>query len=288
MHKTIRHWFVRVLLLAPLAVGLAAAEEPAAEKKSWENKTELGLTSTAGNSEVTNLSLGNNYKHFWEHSELSFDLAAIKNESVDKFWAGAVGDEEIVERTTTTAETYTVGLGYRHDITGRLFWVVGGRWFRNEPAGLLDRYRGSAGVGYTFLESKKHTLLGEVGLAYTEDTKVVPLTVDPAGEGTETYTSATGLVRYKFAFSENAELTSDLDGFFDVSESENWQANWVTSVTASMTSNLALKVSYKIVYDNLPGFIQIPAGPGAGGTEAFSVEADTTDTYLTASVVLNF
>ena len=275
------------LLVALLGAGVVMAQEEEKEKKKWSNKTEFGLTSTSGNAETTNLSLGNIYKHEWTKAELTFDLMAIKNESVVNFYTGLPGNEVVQERTDTTAETYTLGLVYRRTITGRLFWYANGRWFRNEPAGLLDRYRGGAGVGYTFVESKKHKFLGEIGATYTDDTKSVAN--PPSNEVSFTYTSAMLLLGYDFKISDTAELTSVVNGFYDVEESENWQSNWVTSLSASLTTRLALKLTYTVVYDNLPADIPIPPGPGTlPGAGPIPFEAVKTDTFLTASVVLNF
>lgn len=276
------------LLVALLGVSVAVAQEEQEEpKKKWTNKTEFGLTTTSGNAETTNLSLGNLYKHEWAKATLDFDLMAIKNESSVNFYTGQPGSEVLETRTETSAETYTVGLAYRRTITGRLFWYANGRWFRNEPAGLLDRYRGGAGIGYTFVESNRHKFLGEIGATYSDDTKSVAN--PPSNEVNLTYTSATVLFGYDFKISETAELTSVANGFFDIDESENWQANWVTSLTASLTSRLALKLTYTVVYDNLPADIAVPPGPGTlPGAAPIPFEAENTDTFLTASLVLNF
>ena len=50
-----------------VAGGVTGQEEEEAEKKKkpWSNKTEFGFTSTSGNAEATNLSLGNNFKYNW-------------------------------------------------------------------------------------------------------------------------------------------------------------------------------------------------------------------------------
>jgi len=275
------------LLVALLGAGVVVAQEEEEQKKNWSNQTEFGLTTTSGNAETTNLSLGNLYKREWTKATLDFDLMAIKNESSLKFYTGVPGSEVLETRTETSAETYTIGLAYRRIITGRLFWYANGRWFRNEPAGLLDRYRGGAGIGYTFFETNKHKFLGEIGAAYTDDTKSVAN--PPSNEASFTYTSATVLLGYDFKISDTAGLTSVANGFFDIDETENWQANWVTSLTASLTSRMALKLTYTVVYDNLPADIAVPPGPGTlPGAGPIPFEAEKTDTFLTASLVLNF
>ena len=149
------------------------------------------------------------------------------------------------------------------------------------------RFRRRGSRGYTLIEAKKHTLIGELGATYTDDTKSVES--PPSNEVSFTYTSATLLFGYEFKISDTAELSSVANGYYDAEESENWQANWVTSLTASLTSRLALKITYTMVYDNLPAEIPVQPGPGADpGAGPIPFPAEKTDTFLTASVVLNF
>ena len=93
-----------------------------------------------------------------------------------------------------------------------------------QTAEAADRFFAGAGIGYTFVESNRHKFLGEIGATYTDDTKSVAN--PPSNEVNLTYTSATVLFGYDFKISETAELTSVANGFFDIDESENWQANW--------------------------------------------------------------
>jgi hypothetical protein len=78
MRKRSRSLMVLVALVGLVMAGVAPAQE---EEKSWTNKTELGFTATSGNSEVTNFSLGNEYRRNWEKALLSFDIKLIKNVS---------------------------------------------------------------------------------------------------------------------------------------------------------------------------------------------------------------
>ena len=63
----------------------------------------------------------------------------------------------------------------------------------------------------------------------------------------------------------------------------------MTSLTASLSSRLALKLTYTVVYDNLPADIAVGPGPGTlPGAGPIPFPAEKTDTFLTASLVLNF
>jgi putative salt-induced outer membrane protein YdiY len=267
---------VSILVLMSGAVAVGAQEESEEEqKKPWSNKTEFGLTSTSGNADTTNYSLGNNFKYEWTKAEFTFTLAAVQNRTTSLSYEGTAPDYVIVENTETTAETYAANAVYRRDITQRLFWYVGTTWFRNQPGGIEDRYRGNGGLGYKFLDGDKHKFLGELGATYTDESNTDGSSSD--------YTSANGTLGYTYKISDTAELSSLADAFLDVDDSDNWQANWITSVTASLSSKLALKVSYSVVYNNLPPNRTIS---GPDGPVAFPSEK--TDTFLTASVVVNF
>lgn len=279
-----RTWAVLAVLLALASTGLVFAQDEGEEepKRPWTNKTEFGFTSASGNAENTNLSLTNNFKWDWSRSQFYVDLVAIRNEATARTLSNpGTGEVVVTENSALTAEIYAFEPGYRMDITKRLFWYANVRWFRNTPAGIQDRYLAGAGIGYKFVMTEKHTLAGELGLAYTDETQT--------SEFTQTFSSVRADLDYDFKISESATLESDLETLFDVDDGDNWQANWITKITASLTDVVALAVSYAVIYDNQPAVTLVAPDAGApANTPPVPFEADTTDTFLTASVVLNF
>lgn len=279
-----RTWAAMAVLLALASTGLAFAQEEGEEedKRAWSNKTEFGFTSASGNAENTNLSLTNNFKWNWSRSEFYFDLVAIRNEATARTLSNpGTGEVVVTDNTALTAEIYAVEPGYRMDITERLYWYVNARWYRNKPAGIQDRYLLGGGIGYKLVNAEKHILLGELGVAYTDE--------DQISGFNQTFTSARIFLDYDFKINDSTTFSSDLETLWDVSDSDNWQANWITAITASMTKTVALSVSYAVIYDNQPAVTVVPPDAGApGGTLPLPYLADTTDTFLTASVVLNF
>jgi putative salt-induced outer membrane protein YdiY len=275
---------VAFALVAALAMtGTAYAQESEEEKpKNWSNKTDLGIASTTGNSENTNVAFANNYEHTWTRSVLNFDLAAIRNETTTRTVSNpGTGSLVINETSDVTAETYAAALGYRREITGRLYWFVDGSWFRNTPAGIDDRLRAGAGIGYGFIDGEKHKLRGEVGLNYTDESQTSGVSLD--------FTGGRAMLDYSFQITDSATLESAATYFGDFDDSDNWQANWITSLTMSMTKTVAMKFGYTMIYDNQPAIVLVAPDPTAPpGSLPLPFEADTTDTIFTASVVLNF
>jgi putative salt-induced outer membrane protein len=269
--------FAAVLGIALALVGTASAHDPTQEapKKNWSNKTELGLTTTTGNSETLNVSFANEYKRLWTHSELIFDASALRNETtrVDR---QAVGGQLVVTETDeVSAESYLLGAKYRHDITERLMWYVNGSWTRILQAGVDNRYRAGAGLGYAFIKGGAHTLVGELGGDYTDEEFV-----DGA---TDSFANARAFLGYDWAIGPSSALSSDLEGLQNLDESDDWRVNWISSITSSLSTRVALKVSYTVLYDNQPVVQVLDVGP-----PPVAFEFDKTDTILTASVVLNF
>jgi len=266
------------VILANLA-GVALAQEASGEeaKKKWSNKTEFGLTSTSGNSQTLNYSFSNEYKRFWERAELSIDASALRNEATNISRVPDATETAIIvtETKEVTAESYLLAAKYRRDITERLMWYVYGAWSRILQAGIDDRYRSGAGLGYAFIKSAHHSLIGELGGDYTDETQVSGLS--------DSYANARAFLGYDYKITEHSELSSDLEGLENLDDTEDWRVNWITSVTSSLSSRVALKLSYTVLYDNQPVVGEVMTTTGS-----LPYEFEKTDTILTASVVVNF
>lgn len=280
-------------LLAPTLVCCAAsswvlAAEP--PKRPWSDAADFGLIYTTGNSENTNVSLGNKFKYTWSNAELIFDAAALHNETTVTSRTNVDGVVTETESTATTAATYALALKYRHDITPRFYWLVATSWYQNFFAGIDDRYNVGAGVGYKFVDAPRHLLKGEAGVDFTRE--------DPLGDSdptvpgsdalaTKDYASLRLFLGYEFKISETAKLTEDLNLVDNLDTTSDWRATSVTAVTASMTSNLAIKVSYTVLYDNEPA-VQIVTDTVGPTFENVVVPYEKTDTILAAALVVNF
>jgi putative salt-induced outer membrane protein len=267
-----------VLALALPAVAQEEAEEP---KRPWTDEAELSYVSTGGNAETTTLSFSNKFDYKWEKAKLTVFASALNADAttvvLDNF-DGTVTKSELKEKT---AENYQLTVAYRRQIKKRLYWFAGAGWERNRFAGIDDRYAASGGVGYRIIDGKKHILDGEVGLGYTWETQVTGLE--------NNFTDSRVFFGYDFLISENAKLDSDLAILPNLDDSDDLRVNWITAVTASLTSSLALRLSYTVKYDRQPALQVVPPSAGAPvGTPDALYEFETTDTILSASLVVNF
>jgi putative salt-induced outer membrane protein len=268
-------------LLLALALPVLAQEEAEEPKRAWTDEAEFSYVSTTGNAETTTLSFSNKYEYNWEKAKLTFFASALRADATTvtlENLDGSVSETRIKEKT---AENYELTLGYRRQIKNRLYWYAGTGWYRNRFAGIDDRYGVSGGVGYRIIDRKKHVLDSEVGLGYTWETQVTGLE--------NNFTDSRVFLGYDFIISENAKLDSDLEILPNLDDSDDLRVNWITAVTASLTSKLALRLSYAVKYDRQPAVTVIPPSAGAPpGTPDALYEFETTDTILSASLVVKF
>lgn len=272
---------VLAAVLVTLALPVLAEEEAEEPARPWTNEAEFSYVSTTGNAETTTLSFSDKYVYSWEKasftvfaSALRADATTVTLENLD----GTVSETRVNEKT---AENYELTLGYRREIQKRLYWYAGTGWYRNRFAGIDDRYGVSGGVGYKLIDGSKHVLDAEVGIGYTWETQVT---------GVENnFTDSRVFLGYDFNINETAKLDSDLTILPNLDDSEDLRVNWITAVTASLTSKLALRLSYAVKYDRQPAVTTIPPSPDAPpGTPDALYEFETTDTVLSASLVVKF
>jgi putative salt-induced outer membrane protein YdiY len=287
MKRTTR-LLILTLTACTFAAGAArAADEP---KRPWSDTADFGLVLTTGNAESTNFALSNKFKYSWSNAELSFDAAALRNESTTTTLTNVDGTVTETESTAVTASLYALALKYRRDISPRFYWFVASSWYQNFFAGVDDRYIAGGGLGYVFVKEPRHLLRGEAGFDYTrEDPLGNPVPGVPATDVLETtdYASLHLFLGYEFKISETAKLTEDLNFNDSLDTTSDWRALSVTAVTASLTSKLAIKVSYTVGYDNRPAERVVLDSVGPVLTDV-SVPFEKTDTILAAALVVNF
>jgi putative salt-induced outer membrane protein YdiY len=282
MRKTILGFLAASAAL--LATAALAADEP---KRPWTDAAELGLVMTSGNAEGTNFAFANKFKYTWSNAELAVDAAALRSESTTRTLSNPAGTVVVDETSAVTAASYSLGGKYRRNISERFYWYAGAGWEQNFFAGIDDRYIAGGGLGYTFVKTDRHLLKGELGVDYTRE--------DPLGDPppveleTKSFAGLHGFLGYEFKFGEKSKLTEDLSFFENLDTTSDWRANSVTALSASLNTNLALKLSYTVKYSNEPPVTEVPPDATAPiGTLPALFTFDTTDTILTAALVINF
>jgi putative salt-induced outer membrane protein YdiY len=272
-----------------LAASVALADDP--PKKPWSDNAEFGFVMTSGNADGTNLALANKFKYAWSDAELTFDAAALHAESTTRAITNPppYGTPVVTDTTATTASSYGLAVVYRMNITKRLFWYTGVSWYQNFFAGIDDRYIVGGGIGYTFVQTERHLLKGELGFDLTRQD---PLGDPPPSElDTTNYVALRATLNYEFKFSEKSKLTEDLNFIENLDTTSAWRANSVTALTAGLSDNLALKASYTVMYSNDPPVRAVapdpvPAPPPGAPLALYTFEK--TDAILSVALVVNF
>ncbi|MGH9333121.1 MAG: DUF481 domain-containing protein, partial [Vicinamibacteria bacterium] len=173
--------------LALLSASPAFPQEPPEEKKlGWQDKAELALVVTAGNSSTSTFGFRNVLSHIWQDAELHFEAAGLRTETA-VFTVTPVGtsifDFVLQESSESelTAENYLLRAKYDRLITPRFFAFGTGGWDRNVFAGIENRYSGAGGVGNIWAEGEDMRFRTDYGISVTNEDPTVGSNVTYAG-----------------------------------------------------------------------------------------------------------
>jgi len=239
---------VTALIFTLGAFPLLAQETEEEEEPLWEGSLGLAWVATSGNTDTSTLGL--DFTLDRRPEPWGFEFAARGNRAENS--------------GVKTAENYLVSgravrtLSVRWDAFGGLAWA------KDPFAGFDSQTVASAGATYLAVESNRHLLTFDAGLAYTWEDRVPPA---------EDVNFAGGLLglSWEWMLSENSKLVERLVFLPNFDDSGDWRLNSMTALEAAVNSWLALRLGFDIRYRNQP-----------------IGEADSTDTTSTASVVFKF
>src|SRR5262245_6017384 len=131
-------------------------------KLGWSNNSDLSLVLTAGNSESATFGFSDKLRYRWNTARFNFDVTIVRsNKSDDRFFlvdpglefpvAGAPSNPPttlVKPDPTLDVANYLTRGAYEKDISPRLFWNAGASWYRNDDAGILNRYIVFGGFGH--------------------------------------------------------------------------------------------------------------------------------------------
>ena len=245
-----RTMIVTVLLLTLGVLPLLAheVEEEEEPEPIWVGSLGLAWVATSGNTDTSTLGL--DFTLDRKPEPWGFEFAARGNRADDK------GE--------TTAENYLVSARAVRKLSTRWEAFGGLAWARDPFAGFDSQTVAMAGATYIAVESKRHLLTLDAGLAYTWEDRVPPAEdVDFAGGllglGWEWKLGANSKLTERFVFHPNFDDTDD------------WRLMSMTAIESAINDWLALRLGFDLRYRNQP-----------------IDDADSTDTTSTASVVINF
>jgi putative salt-induced outer membrane protein YdiY len=237
------------LLLAGLPATLRAqATEPA---KPWSLTADLGLVSTAGNTNVTTINVKEGFSwrsDGWGVTQ-TFNLLYARNEG------------------ETTANLWQSGVrGYRR--------IGGGPWrvygllshTRNPFAGVAWRFEETGGVLVRPIDTPRDSLEFDVGLSLAQ--QAVPVTDERLN-----FASGRLAAGFRHFFREKAYLLATATVLPSLQAGDDTRFAGEVAVGAPLTRYFSLKVSYSILYDDVPDD---------------DVAVGQVDRFLTASVQVRF
>lgn len=239
----------------------AQAKAGGESKLGWSNTSDLSVVVTGGNSQSTTLGLSDKLQHVWKDARLEFEVNVVRaNKSDDRFFLVEPGLEFPVGGAPSNPATtlikpdpepdvanYLIRGGYEKKISARWFWNAGGSWYRNDDAGILNRYFVFAGLGNTWADNPRRRFVTSYGVSYTdrEEEEPDPETGPPFGGA-----------RAGWDYTEHFNAATTFDSDFGVnpnfSDPSDYSINTLNALTVSVNARVSLKVSLQCLFENEP------------------------------------
>lgn len=268
----------------------ALSQEPAPPEKKlgWQDKAELALVLTAGNSETSTFGFRNTLSRIWTDAELHIDVAGLRTETatVTATPIGTSADDFVIEEDSSselTAENYLARAKYDRTLRPRLFVFGTGGWDRNAFAGIENRYNAAGGVGNIWYDRESFRLRTDYGISVTHQIPTVGSEATFAG-----LRLSLDLMRKLVASTTLTHLTIAEE---NLDETDDFRLDSLTALAVAMTDRLALQLSLKFLFDSLPSFVEadlISPTTGLPLGILVPVQADKLDTLFNVALVVDF
>lgn len=252
---------------------------------TWDNATEVGFVTTAGNASSTTFSVKSSLRGTGGPNQLKIEVGGIRASSkiTTRTAQGTETDFSIVKTTTTveSAANYFARSRYDRDL-GEVFAFGGAGWERNTFSGFEHRFSMVVGLGRTWTESENGRIKTDLGGTYT-----IQRDVAEDVDGTARF----GGVRTTIEAARSLTGTTDLESIFvldeNLNDTDDLRFDWLSSITVALTEGLAFKTSYQLVFDNQPALISVPLFDLTGMQQGtVSVDSAELDSFLTLSLVI--
>jgi putative salt-induced outer membrane protein YdiY len=193
---------------------------------------DFAFVGTSGNSDTQSFGLGAEYIHRPQDWEIRSKIGYVRNES----------DSDL------TAESTAFMFRASHSVGHRLGYYGEYNYLRDQFAGISSRNDVVGGVSYLFVDTPRQQFMGNIGLGYSNEQRLV-------GDDLSTAIWTTG-ENYRLKLSSNAEFTDDFIFNESFSDAGDWRISHVAGVTAKLTSVFSLKVSntFRYVHEPVAGF----------------------------------
>lgn len=232
-----KFWTGVVLVMAAVA-SPAIADEGTTEAPAspWQGALGFAYLATGGNSDTQTFGL--DFKMEREPTPWGVEIVALFNRA----------DEDSVK----TAERYYAGVRVKRALSDRFDLFAGVSGEKDVFAGIDPRYLVEAGVVYKALVGPTHLLSFDLGVTWTDETRVMTLDDGSEVETGVDYVGAVAGLAYEWKISETASLYERLVYYPNFDESGDWRLTSDTGLQASVNSWLAVKLGYEVRYRNEP------------------------------------
>lgn len=193
---------------------------------------DFAFVGTSGNSDTQSFGLGAEYIHRPQDWEVRSKIGYVRNES----------------DSALTAESTAFLFRASHTVGHRLAHYGEYDFLRDRFAGISSRNDVVGGISYLFLDTPRQQFVGNVGLGYSNEQRLV-------GDDLSNPIWTTG-ENYRLKLSSNAQLTDDFVFNESLSDAGDWRISHVAAVTAKLTSVFSLRVSntFRYVHEPVDGF----------------------------------
>jgi hypothetical protein len=264
-------------------------EPPPPEKKlGWQDKAELAMVFTAGNSKTSTFGFRNLLSRIWTDAEFHFEVAGLRTETAT-FTTTPIGtspDDFVLEKdaeSELTAENYLARAKYDRTLRPRLYAFAAGGWDRNVFAGIENRYNAAGGIGNIWFDREDFRFRTDYGVSITH--QVPTLGEDSTFAGLRL---SADLLRKLTASTTLTHLTIAEE---NLDETDDFRLDSLTAVAVKMADHLALQVSLKFLFDNVPSFVEAELISPLTGLPVgilVPVQADKLDTLFNVALVVSF
>ena len=278
---------------------------------------------TGGNATSTSLGFTNQLQYVWQHARCEVGVDLIRDDqSDDRFFLVEPGLEFPVgggppnpptslikpEPTLDAANSLIRGECARN-ISPNWFWNAGSSWYRNNDAGIRNRYIIFSGVGNTWVDNERRRFVTSYGLSYTDREEN-----DPDPEKDRRFAGARAAWDYTDQLTPTTTFESDFAWNLNFADGSDFSINTVNALSVAVTNHALIKVSLQWLFENEPAleadldviaFVEVlnPDGiPGtgderfrtlsSGGTKlvlgSSSARKDRLDTIVRTALVIKF
>ena len=215
-------------LAAAAGLSLAATPAPAQSRDSLSLTGDLGIVSTAGNTDLTTINIGEEVR--WRRGPLTlgqtFALVYGRSdgETTSSLWRGGVRGEYALS----------------DDVAG--YVLVG--YDRDRFAGIARRFEEGTGVTLGLLRRPRDQLEAEVGFSLVQQRSTLATR--------DNFASSRAAATYEHRFTKETYLRQALEATANLEAASDYRLTSETALVAPLSSRLALKISYVVRFDHRP------------------------------------